>query len=48
MLLIKRFSLKLQKKLKNVVESLAAAPSFIYVGDSAMYESCLKKDNKIL
>jgi transposase len=31
------------KKMKDFCDQLKAAPSFLYVGDSAMYENCVKK-----
>ena len=40
--------IKAVEQIEKCCKSLASAPSFIYVADSAMYESCLKKDNNIL
>lgn len=36
------------KRMKRFCEELKAAPSFLYVADSAMYESCLKDGGDLL
>ena len=36
------------KQIEQCCEELANTPSFMYVADSAMYESCLKEDNNLL
>ena len=35
-------------QIEKCCKNLASTPSFIYVADSSMYESCLKEDNNIL
>lgn len=35
------------ERMEKFVKSLEEAPSFIYVGDSAMYENCVEKDRDV-
>ena len=40
--------LEATKQIEKCCENLAKTPSFIYVADSSMYESCLKEEHNIL